>query len=479
MSNTSKIFLLVSAILVTTSGCKKWLSVNPSDQVSATNLFENADGYHNALNGIYQMLSESNLYGCELTWGMNSALSQDYESFYCGSHDEFLRYAFTDINTAAPIISNVWKDAFHTIANCNKLVESASAQDSSFFPLKSAEKQMIMGEAKAVRALLHFEMLRLFAPAVTSSQQDKTLPYVDTYPNYVPAYLSTAEVITKITTDLKSAQELVARMDTIINRPVLAAKKGVTAVPVGGIHFNFRRNRLNYVAIHTLLARVYLYAGDYTNAKKEAEYVYKQFSTEGRLPWWEFNPEMDFTTPGMKDNIMSSDLITSFFDRDLDLHVKGKKGLEFFNYALSSWDVASWYPDSERDFRKHLIRTDFTCEKWLPKNSSSPSTLIPVLRMSEVYYIYSECLFREGSKTKALEVLNQIRFARGKVNDFNSTDENDFFNELLAEYRREYITEGQIFFAHKRLNRDIITASKQVVMDKKIILPLPEGEKLF
>lgn len=466
-------------ILSTTAGCKKFLDLNPSDQVSAANLFKNPDGYHNALNGIYQMLADQKLYGCELTWGMNSALAQDYGPYYCGNHEEFLSYSFTNINTSAVIISDVWKNAFHTIANCNKLIASAEQKDSSFFNLRNAEKQMIIGEATAVRALLHFEMLRLFAPSPKLNENARLIPYVDIYPNYVPAYLSTKDVLKRITTDLANAQSMLSQMDTVVNRAILEKRSGTSLIPVGGTHFNFRRNRLNYVGIHGLLAKVYLYAGDFINAKKEAEYVYKEFGPYGRLPWWQFSEEYEISSSSNKDNMMEKDLIISFYDRDLDKHVKDTRAIDFLNYQLNTDELSQWYPDTERDYRKYLIKSDNSSEKWLCKSRSDPASLIPVLRMSEIFYIYSECLFKEGSQPEALTVLNQVRNARGKLDYFFADNEEDFYVELMAEYRREFITEGQTFFAHKRLNRDIITSTKQIPMDNKVVLPIPDKEKLF
>ena len=48
-------------------GCKEWLTVYPEDEVAEGDLFETGEGYRTALNGIYQQLSEEDLYGKNLT----------------------------------------------------------------------------------------------------------------------------------------------------------------------------------------------------------------------------------------------------------------------------------------------------------------------------------------------------------------------------------------------------------------------------
>ncbi len=69
---------------------------------------------------------------------------------------------------------------------------------------------------------------------------------------------------------------------------------------------------------------------------------------------------------------------------------------------------------------------------------SQQNTFAPVLRLSEIYYIYSEALYRKGLTADALSILNQVRVARGKINTFTDQSEAGFYNELLNEYRREF-----------------------------------------
>ncbi len=107
------------------------------------------------------------------------------------------------------------------------------------------------------------------------------------------------------------------------------------------------------------------------------------------------------------------------------------------------------------------------------------NTLLPVLRFSEIYYIYSECLYEEGNTTDALKIFNELRIARGKTTTFSDASRDGFYNELMNEYRREFIAEGQTVFAFKRLNRNIQIGAKVVPMDNKFVIPLPDGEKNF
>lgn len=53
----------------------------------------------------------------------------------------------------------------------------------------------------------------------------------------------------------------------------------------------------------------------------------------------------------------------------------------------------------------------------------------------------------------------------------------DFYQELIQEYRREFLGEGQLFFLYKRLNRPTILFSLvDAVAEKVYTFPLPLSE---
>ena len=60
------------------SSCDKWLDVKPELDIYEETLFEKAQGYYIALNGVYIDMSGKNLYGKELTWGAVEAWGRSY-----------------------------------------------------------------------------------------------------------------------------------------------------------------------------------------------------------------------------------------------------------------------------------------------------------------------------------------------------------------------------------------------------------------
>lgn len=490
MKNITILIVIISSF----TGCKKWLDVQPSDQIVDKELFSEALGFRHSLNGVYIQSAKKQLYGQNLSWGINTSYSQEYAPGKMNT-DQALAYDFNKTHSSSlAIIDDIWSKAYNNIANCNKLLKEIESLSENKFEQGRSERNLIIGEAMAMRALMHFELLRLYAPAPAKDASGKYIPYVNTYPAKSNPPMATSQVIDLITADLEKAQSLVAENDTIVNKVGLSGRlqgllTGVGAT-VSTAFFSFRMHRLNYVAIHGLLARVYLYAGNNAKAKQHAKHVYENFGPHGRLKWWEFTSEVNATTTGgNRYTKLADDILFAAYDADLIANLAANfQG----SYRLSA-DADQWFPAADRDYRSGLIseyQTDIQTQKgkisgkWLESRAlqievKSQNTIIPVLRLSEVYYIYSETLFKDGETNEALEVLNQVRNARGKFTTFSQTDEESFYQELLAEYRREFINEGQTFFAYKRLQRNLMRGTQVIVLDDRFILPVPQKEQIF
>ena len=95
---------------------------------------------------------------------------------------------------------------------------------------------------------------------------------------------------------------------------------------------------------------------------------------------------------------------------------------------------------------------------------------MPVLRISEMYYIAAEYL-KAVDAPEALNMLNIVREYRGLVEKLIDVNPIAIQNEILKEYQREFLGEGQLFYYHKRLGtKNIATANA------KYTLPMPDDE---
>ena len=499
-------FLLCFFIAFTS--CNDWLEVEPSDKIDDSKLFSSYAGFRSSLNGIYEAIAVGKLYGREMSWGTASVIGQDYSSGSSGTNSTYTYMQTYDYerSSSKSIQSNMWATAYNAIANCNKLIQEIENKGEDFFPNGIAEKNLILGEALALRGFLHFDMARLFAPAPASNDDGAYVPYHTKFPSYYSGKQKTSELLKKVIADLEKAKDLVASWDTINGISYLRSltyrySNSYLFDPLDrnlGEFFGGRGNRLNYVAINGMLARVHLYAGNYPEAKEYAQYIYDHFGPKSTkkvgtssTKWFKFTDEKNIGSSTVNSNYIKlyEDILFSVYDQNLIQNIINYKGSStYMRLNMKLFDYAAH--DDKDDARAKLIIKDASNKeiswKWVTDIQTTSLyivpqlKIVPILRLSEVYQILSECLYREGNYTKASEILNEFRLARkAKRKVIATADEEAFFNELLWEYRKEFMTEGQTFFAYKRLNKNFVIGTQTIDMSDKWVFPLPNDEEIF
>jgi len=99
---------------------------------------------------------------------------------------------------------------------------------------------------------------------------------------------------------------------------------------------------------------------------------------------------------------------------------------------------------------------------------------IPLLKISEMYYIAAEC---EPVATEAIKYLNTVRLNRGLANLAATVNIN---TELQKEYQKEFFGEGQLFYYYKRRNVTSVgngTGSGNITIN--FVVPLPASESQY
>lgn len=267
------IILLASAFLAFGTTSCKWLDIQPADTMGENDLFSKGEGYRTALNGIYLKLSSTSLYGRELSYGMTEALAHTHEwnSAYKNNLDykDVASYTYTT-NGVKSIISGIWSTAYNAIANCNNILDKIGDEPADKFKGGETERNLIQGEALAIRAFCHYLILVYFSPTPDLYKPDDegklpvALPYYDKFSKDIADYLEIPAFIDRIIADYIAAQELVAGYDLADNlnqyrlttKYRFSGKTYSSAYPqTDDIFFAFRGYRMNYYAITALLAR--------------------------------------------------------------------------------------------------------------------------------------------------------------------------------------------------------------------------------
>lgn len=512
MKNYIKIFAVI--LIVIGSACKDWLDVTPAGQASETDLFSTGNGYRSVLNGLYKAMGQKQLYGRNWSYGMIDCMAQLYnldnaEAF----HDEMCKSAekfdYLD-DLVATEIDNQWAAAYKIIANANDLLQNIQGASGDLFAYGEMERKMIEGEAYACRALMHFDLLCLFAPAPISDDGGTYIPYVDAYPTLSASKLTVSQVLDKVIADLVKARELTITFDSTVNGQGVNASgnarflndytyDGVNIVgQLEGFEpteiddfFKGRGFRLNYYACTALLARVYQYAGKYQeafNCAKEVVDAVVTFRTGSTYTMYKDNfdgivnniwghTESDFENGA--DYKMISNLIFAAYNK-LSYEGTGswlssdwESGLnpnwfqisvDYFNYKGTDessndhrWNHLMYYGGGSFPVSgKWFIPTDIN------KRNANVNTF-PVIRATEMRYIMAEYYARNNNMTEAYAILNKIRDDRGNYgSSLTGNNWSDFQGDLLHDARREWLSEGQLFFLYKRLNAAFVEDRGQV-----------------
>lgn len=480
------------SILLFMSSCANWLDVVPSDTMVETELFKDATGYRNALNGVYKQISKPELYGKEMTWGFMDVMAYRYQTGTTGIASmrpyylAFFNYNYEN-NDVKKYFANIWEKSYNTITNCNNIIEKISYEKPIKFSLGQSEIDLIKGEALALRAFIHFDMLRLFAPSTKNDDGKAYVPYYEKYPSHGEARLTNEELKVRIIRDLKEARDLVVNFDTLerTHLPWLGptyrfeSKKG-TGDQTDDIFFAFRGYRMTYPAVTAILARVYNYFEMHDEAKIEAEKVINMRFPEcngGYAPFF-FSTREQIETQA--DVMSTNDLIFTLsypkkFD-DFLFHTDTKN-----NETLVLRDFAKLFDDGA-DFRKFTASAtdgkNYFSLKNIGKSGTSYdkiSDMIPVIRLSEMYYIIAEYHSSKGDFAASATTLDVVRSGRGcKVGLLSIKDKTSFETELINEAKREFISEGQLFYYYKKMNKLISTKMKP----EHFVFPLPDSEKI-
>ena len=145
---------------------------------------------------------------------------------------------------------------------------------------------MIIGEAMALRAFLHFDMLRLFGPVYATNKADLSIPYNTVYSISATSLLPATQVVEKVLKDLDEAERLLGESDPIIEEGPQNqdSEDGLN-------YYTYRTQRLNYYAVKALKARVYLWADNKAEAYREAKAV--TAVQEQWFPWTKRREIMD------------------------------------------------------------------------------------------------------------------------------------------------------------------------------------------
>ena len=457
--------LALSFLLIATTSCgDEWLNTVPSDSVPADEAITSYKAAAVALTGVYDGLqgssSRTGYYATRMFY-YGDVRGDDMQARDQGMRSSST-YEMRYVEDNAP---NMWNVPYNVIRRANKLIEAIDqdmvedASDSQLAQLKA--------EALVVRALVHFDLVRLHGNPYTMDKGTSLGVPIVTTPlpmDALPSRSNVADVYTQVLKDLSDA------------------------ISSGGLS-----DKANYGYVNTwfakgLLARVNLFKGDNPTAFKQAEEViknspYELWTNEEYADGWKTSDK------GRKE--MLFEIVNASNDDWTD-----REGIAYLmhedGYAdlIATQTFLDLIESDTLDVRNRILipaRKDENLMKKFgnakvfvnkfPADASGDMRLnsLPIMRLSEVYLIAAEAAAKETDGVNAAKYLNKIVLrANPDATEVSAADAT--VDRVMLERRKEFVGEGHRFFDAMR--NDVTIIRYEDVDDRGFHYSLiPESEK--
>ena len=430
MKNIYKYFLIFTASALVVSCGESDLEPTLALDKDLDSGINTADDLAFVLNSAYDRMTETGYYGRDQIIMGDVRTDNAYSNMNSG------RFANSDMdynsNGAGP-----WATIYRVIAITNIVINA----DTSNLTGSAAQITHIQGQAHALRALAHFDLLQDYGQHFITGQGGAGalgVPYVKTYKdpaNLEPSRGTVASNIGDIAADLTSA---ISMMDD---------------------SYNTSTSYMTKAGAYAILARATLYAGSvdpslYATADSAAKWV---IANSGASPV----SATGFTGSFATDNASNSIFELAFSGTDS----RGINGIAYILRGTSYGDVRILTGDGANpdlldiydagDVRgaADMIGTAQGYPTMLGKfPSMSGDDNITLFRIEEMHLIAAETSLRAGNSADALSYLNNIPAIRGLGANYyaSATLEN-----ILLERRKEFAFEGLRFHDLSRMGKDM------------------------
>lgn len=436
-----------------------WLDVAPSDGTDADAALTSSSDLAAARTGMYAALKgNSNLvdyYGQQFFVYGDVHAGDDYQYNNLGGSNRASFYYDMNYQTASEFTSSTsssnvaWKSPYIVIGRANRIIAAAEGGALSDAAEAKATIDQYAAEAKVLRALAHFDLVRIYGKPYTEDQGASLgVPLVTGVleSNAKPARSTVAEVYTQVVKDLTEA----------ISSNALATETEPGYVSVWGAK--------------AILSRVYLNMGDYANALSVAEDIIKNSKKSGAALWTrdQYFKAWDASTPNESEFLFRLNVAGSTDSNDLN-GIGNLQQREGYKEMVATKKFVDMLTSDPEDVRNEMflpataakeVATYGTNKVYLNKLRGQGGnlrnvTIVPIIRLSEVYLTAAECAFRNNDKTKAVEYLNDLVKNRTTTEASLATVDNITLERILIERRKELIGEGQRYFDALRNNETI------------------------
>lgn len=458
-------------IALALSSCKDFLDVKPTNSADAGTAVQTPNDAQVIMNGLMRGLTSVNIYGRNL-YMYADVKGGDLTIFSQGRGLDAL-YTFNH-SVSSNSYSGFWDSMYATIFQVNSLLENIERLEQEG---TTDNFDRYKGQALTTRALMYFELVRLYGQPYTMNPAAYGVPNVtEVIPSSAqPLRATVQENYQQILTDLTTAASLLPKTRS--------------------------NGFINYYTNKAIEARVHLTMNNMPGALAAAEEVinsgvYSLYNNAAWVTSWgqQFGAESIFEL-GVFPNEMDQGTGSPGYY----LRRRNHGAAAALGYFMASDNFISTIQQDQDDVRLEVMAHDesstdrigsiYKYSGGVSMEGDGKSTVsavnIKVIRLSEMYLIAAEAALGVD-KEKAANYLNAIR--KRSPNLAPATEGTINLEMVLDERRKELIAEGHAFFDVLRLDKSVTynddfagltIPHRPVTIDRtffKSILPISQAE---
>lgn len=437
--NKLKIYISIFAtVLILLAGCDNLLDVEPYQSIDSELALTNADNVKSVLVGAYDAMGDSDLYG---GWYMMTAdfLAASGEFAFTGTFFAPREIWSKDQLYDNGQVTSTWIDSYETINILNSVTSNLGL-------LEDEDRSRVEGEARLIRGMIYFELVRLFAAPYQAGQVNDQAG--------VPLVLTPTSEINESSNVPRESVDAV--YNQIIEDLTLARDLLDEVNPVRSFY-------VNSMVASAVLSRVHLQRGEYEEARDEASRVIESENYSLRSSFSDVFNQPENTTEDIftmqnsaQDGTNSLFTFYSASSRgDIDINQQ-----HLDEYETGDDRLNLFYEDPDEG----VIRSG----KW----NRAVDDQVNLIRLAEMYLTRAEANFRLGEEIGDTP-LNDINLVRNRVN-LDPLDTSELNLEaILKERKLELMFEGNLLHDIKRTQRNV---GERPFDDPKLVLPIPQRE---
>ncbi len=403
-------------------------------------------------NGMYNRMTQTAYYGRDFILYGEVRSDNCYSS---GNSGRIITPASMDMGTTDAHATDTWTAIYRVIASANIIIGKENATISG----DEAQKKQIIGQAYAIRALAHFDLLKLYGQQHVTGGNNVGIPYVMEYKgtNLTPARNTVDEVKGFIYADLTKALTLMS--------PTLNPSS---------------KQFISTYAVEAIRARVAVYFGDWAIAKTACENVINS-------GLYQIVTAANFVASFDTDNPVNSIFELAFSSTD-NMNINGLSQIfrgtaygdvRVLDNLLTIFDAGDVRGSAAMIGNDPAYPTTPLLTNLGKYPRSDYSSEVYILRYEELILNYAEALFEiNNADANALTTLNLVPAQRGANPYAACTKDN-----ILLERRKELCFEGFRFDDLARTHKDmpLVDAFKQrfgtvLYGSYKYAFPIPRNE---